>query len=514
MSSTRSSPAFSLTFCLQGEASQQPYSRSYIPVAQELAYVWSVLGRWGVHISGCEHPHGPRPGLTGCAGPVMLAWAASCSGLVNAFGTPSMHGTPGPRTGPCMRLATAPWEACHPRRLLSHYGGGDATRRRGKRGSPAAATHRPPANPLWERSSETRKVLVGLGLFLRSFLMRGLLESTHNKCMGSSPRPAFNKLCANIVSQVSLHAASMDHPPSALASRWQHGSWVRARASTSSTSGSTSSSSGLMPGVLQGVHPAVRGSARRSLGFLPPAAAWSVGRGEGAGHTNTFFTPGPCREPHLAGGIGAPHSVPIVVAPGGNACLAPRPAPVVYPRLPAPPMHALQAGVPLWGRMGSVGSHCAGAHTGCAPAHAPPVPPVGQLMVQAGVASVLGSGSTFLLVRGGADESTEGVTAPLILRELEITSMLDLADAFADEEEVRSATRIAGQTEADHAVRAWRQCRQRAPALARILASTPPRSSSSPSSTSVPPASTPHTGVAGNAPPSTTTCHPICSSRL
>merc|ERR1712129_648036 len=78
-------------------------------------------------------------------------------------------------------------------------------------------------------------------------------------------------------------------------------------------------------------------------------------------------------------------------------------------------------------------------------------------------------GPTFLLTRGGSDQSTEGVAAPRCLQQLGITSMLDLADAFSEEEEVRSAIGAADQTAQQLAAVAWAQSRRRAPAIVRAL---------------------------------------------
>ena len=83
---------------------------------------------------------------------------------------------------------------------------------------------------------------------------------------------------------------------------------------------------------------------------------------------------------------------------------------------------------------------------------------------------VVESGLTFLLKRGLADQTTEGVIAPHVLADIGITTMVDLADSFADEMEVRAATRSAAQTAQDLAVQAWAQCKRRAPQLARLRA--------------------------------------------
>ena len=84
-----------------------------------------------------------------------------------------------------------------------------------------------------------------------------------------------------------------------------------------------------------------------------------------------------------------------------------------------------------------------------------------------GVACALGR--TYLLERGGTDRSTEGVTAPTCLRDMGVTSMLDLAEFFDSEQEVRSVCSHAGREAEDAAVEAWQQSKLRAPALARLL---------------------------------------------
>ena len=84
-------------------------------------------------------------------------------------------------------------------------------------------------------------------------------------------------------------------------------------------------------------------------------------------------------------------------------------------------------------------------------------------MEEAAESAAIGLGPTFLLIRGGTDGSTEGVSAPACLLELGIGSMMDLADAFSDDEEVRSAIGAADQTAQDLPVQAWQQCRRRAP---------------------------------------------------
>ena len=71
---------------------------------------------------------------------------------------------------------------------------------------------------------------------------------------------------------------------------------------------------------------------------------------------------------------------------------------------------------------------------------APPIAPAQAAAIPAAVSfvqavghSAAGSGSTFLLARGLADHTTEGVLAPHVLADIGITTMVDLADSFADE---------------------------------------------------------------------------------
>ena len=91
-------------------------------------------------------------------------------------------------------------------------------------------------------------------------------------------------------------------------------------------------------------------------------------------------------------------------------------------------------------------------------------------MVQAEVCHGGGSGSTFLLQRGCTNQATEGVRAPTVLRDMGLTSMLDLAGAFDSVQEVRSACRSADQPSVDMAETAWQQSKQRAPQIASALA--------------------------------------------
>ena len=82
-----------------------------------------------------------------------------------------------------------------------------------------------------------------------------------------------------------------------------------------------------------------------------------------------------------------------------------------------------------------------------------------------GLASTGLPGPTFLLTRGGSARSTRGVVAPAELQQRGITSMLDLAAAFSNRGEVRSAMGAAGQTAKELAAIAWAQSRRLAPAI-------------------------------------------------
>ena len=63
-------------------------------------------------------------------------------------------------------------------------------------------------------------------------------------------------------------------------------------------------------------------------------------------------------------------------------------------------------------------------------------------------------GPTFVLARSAKDASTEGVMAPTWLLAEGISTMLDLAEAYVNEAEVRVAGGAATQLEQDRAVRA------------------------------------------------------------
>ena len=104
----------------------------------------------------------------------------------------------------------------------------------------------------------------------------------------------------------------------------------------------------------------------------------------------------------------------------------------------------------------------------------PHTSPAGVWVQEVTQSSARQLGSTFLLHRSARDQTTEGVEAPSCLQHLGITTMLDLADAFLSEQEVRAAIGAAAQTDKGLAVQAWRQCRRRAPALTRQLAAGRP----------------------------------------
>ena len=88
-------------------------------------------------------------------------------------------------------------------------------------------------------------------------------------------------------------------------------------------------------------------------------------------------------------------------------------------------------------------------------------------------------GPTFVLPRSSREVATEGVLAPTWLLALGIGNMLDFAESFDDEEEVRVASGAAAQHEQELAVQAWTQCRRRAPTLAKRMLQLPAPTTSS-----------------------------------
>ena len=130
-----------------------------------------------------------------------------------------------------------------------------------------------------------------------------------------------------------------------------------------------------------------------------------------------------------------------------------------------------------------------GVHTAQQPATAPASVPAEVSMAHAVAGAAVALGRTYLLEKGGTDRSTEGVAAPVCLLDMGVTSMLDLAEFFDTEQEVRSACAHAGQGAEEMAVAAWQQSKLRAPALALLLGQRasqpqPPQPPSSCTSTS------------------------------
>merc|ERR1712129_386624 len=97
------------------------------------------------------------------------------------------------------------------------------------------------------------------------------------------------------------------------------------------------------------------------------------------------------------------------------------------------------------------------------PVNTPASVPAEVSMAHAAAGVGVALGRTYLLDKGGTDRSTEGVTAPRCLLDMGVTSMLDFAEFFDTEQEVRSACSHAGPGAGDLAVAAWQQCRLRAP---------------------------------------------------
>ena len=91
-------------------------------------------------------------------------------------------------------------------------------------------------------------------------------------------------------------------------------------------------------------------------------------------------------------------------------------------------------------------------------------------MVQAMTSTGAWSGPTFMLTRGGTNKDTEGLIAPALFRQLDLTTMLDVASAFDTEQEVRDASRLASQKDQDLAVVAWTQSKKRAPYIIAMIA--------------------------------------------
>ena len=81
-------------------------------------------------------------------------------------------------------------------------------------------------------------------------------------------------------------------------------------------------------------------------------------------------------------------------------------------------------------------------------------------------------GPTFVLTRGGGSPATEGVRAPPIFLQMGLTSMLDVAEAFDDEQDVRETLRAISQSELDLAVATWKQCDSRKHQICKMASRT------------------------------------------
>ena len=120
-----------------------------------------------------------------------------------------------------------------------------------------------------------------------------------------------------------------------------------------------------------------------------------------------------------------------------------------------------------------------GRGVGAATASSATASSIGEWTERIAAGNVVQLGPTFALARSAREEATGGVLAPTWLLAHGITNMLDLAEAFDDEAEVRAASGAAAQTGQDLAVSAWYQRRLRAPTLARRLLSMPASTRSS-----------------------------------
>ena len=198
---------------------------------------------------------------------------------------------------------------------------------------------------------------------------------------------------------------------------------------------------------------------------------WS--RGQGRTHAHHHHAVRASREP----------------VPTGHSSLRDPPSSGVAPWMPPAHSSAARPALlvlprPYYGqaaRVGSMTQWVASAHMvrsmSIAPGGAQPAIPLATARAAAIPAAVsivhamgysaVGSGSTFLLTRGLSDHTTEGVLAPRVFLDMGITTMVDLADSFATDGEVRATTRSAAQNAQDLAVQAWTQCRRRAPYLPR-----------------------------------------------
>ena len=268
---------------------------------------------------------------------------------------------------------------------------------------------------------------------------------------------------------------------SASSTSWRHGSWRGGKGppTTRPQTISTSSSSGLMPGLqAAGAAPLAAPGSVEGFGRSSAAACGLMlaEHGERAGHIDTFNTQGapagtqpaagPFRggvRPTGAGRSSGQSALSLVESWAGSMGTLREPQSVGVTRQEG----LRECTVATFIRTGlscvvsshpgaeTRDGHLAGAHAAREATRPPAANPAARQMEEIAESAAIGLGPTFFLTRGGIDRSTEGVVAPTRLLELGISSMLDLADAFSEEEEVRSACGAADQTSQDLAVQAW-----------------------------------------------------------
>ena len=204
--------------------------------------------------------------------------------------------------------------------------------------------------------------------------------------------------------------------------RWRHGRAAGASSSSRPSTTSTPSSSD------RGCPAHVVGVAQGS--FRTPEERLSALSGSAAGNAYFFLTPG-CSEWSVT------NSTTSTSAPA-------RPPPASQHSSTAQPGSTL-APVAYLGVGG-----CGGA-SGGAPAVAGPTT---EWVDRIAACTAEQPGPTFALARSSREATTEGVVVPRWLLSLGITNMLDFADAFDCEAEVRTAYGAAVQTERDMAASA------------------------------------------------------------
>ena len=116
------------------------------------------------------------------------------------------------------------------------------------------------------------------------------------------------------------------------------------------------------------------------------------------------------------------------------------------------PLGANQVGEPvhvkgLMSARASASDLGAGSGGGAAAASSAIASPIGGWAERIAERNAVQPGPTFALARSSREEATEGVTVPTCLLALGITNMLDFAEAFDDDAEVRAACGAAAQTE-------------------------------------------------------------------